>query len=370
MNRIKTYITLIITGLVSVCFVASAQEIKNYNTFTTDIVQASLSGTDTIDSTSDLVNIFCSTLYHNKQRYDDTTSYMYDATQSLFMMALCDGSGETSNKYFQHLKLSDYGLECNGSLLGDGDDCQVPLYRMIHNLYNRIISDMVDAMTAQAYGYNGRITKEEEENLDQISFAYLTSYGSARQGLCSDKNDCIIPETRETLKQYLSQARQLIQKRKWIVQTVPEKQELCEQKSRKNGSYNIINCGLSADAPILQQHNLISNELIRYTAFVQYYAYQLTHNPKIQPNITTSNIDKFIQQGTDQATELLHNHQSAVEATHQSIQQVAQIRATFPVHIHLMAYYEVIKEVRDQLARLYTPLHQLYYKLRNVQSQS
>lgn len=94
------------------------------------------------------------------------------------------------------------------------------------------------------------------------------------------------------------------------------------------------------------------------------------HNPKIQPSITSNNIDKIIQQGSNQATELLHNHQIATKATHNSIQQVGQIHASFPIHIHLTAYYEVIKKIRNQLARIYTPLHQLYYKLRNVQSQS
>lgn len=88
------------------------------------------------------------------------------------MIGLCEKSENTRKQYFQHIELSSYGLECSGSLLQDGDDCQTPLYRMIHHLYNRIISDMVDAMTAQAYGYNGWTTTGEK--LDEISFTYLS----------------------------------------------------------------------------------------------------------------------------------------------------------------------------------------------------
>ncbi len=43
------------------------------------------------------------------------------------------------------------------------------------------------------------------------------------------------------------------------------------------------------------------------------------------------------------------------------------MQATFPVHIGLLAYYEDVLEFRKALVKIYTPIHQLYYKLRNVQ---
>jgi hypothetical protein len=43
--------------------------------------------------------------------------------------------------------------------------------------------------------------------------------------------------------------------------------------------------------------------------------------------------------------------------------------STFPVHIWLMAYYEDLLVFRKNFVKIYTPIHQLYYKLENQQNQ-
>lgn len=43
------------------------------------------------------------------------------------------------------------------------------------------------------------------------------------------------------------------------------------------------------------------------------------------------------------------------------------MQATFPIHIGLLAYYEDVLAFRKSIVQIYTPIHQLYYKLRNVQ---
>ncbi len=47
---------------------------------------------------------------------------------------------------------------------------------------------------------------------------------------------------------------------------------------------------------------------------------------------------------------------------------VSNFQATFPLHIWLLAYYEDILWIKKSFVKIYTPLHQLYYTLRNVQS--
>jgi hypothetical protein len=44
------------------------------------------------------------------------------------------------------------------------------------------------------------------------------------------------------------------------------------------------------------------------------------------------------------------------------------IQTTYPMHIGMQAYLEDIKWYRKQLGKIHTPMHQLYYLLRNVQS--
>jgi hypothetical protein len=46
---------------------------------------------------------------------------------------------------------------------------------------------------------------------------------------------------------------------------------------------------------------------------------------------------------------------------------INNIRATFPLHIWLQIYYEDVVWFRKSLAKIYTPIHQLNYKLRNIQ---
>lgn len=47
---------------------------------------------------------------------------------------------------------------------------------------------------------------------------------------------------------------------------------------------------------------------------------------------------------------------------------VVNFQATFPLHVGLLAYYEDILWIKKSFVKIYTPLHQLYYTLRNVQS--
>jgi len=48
-------------------------------------------------------------------------------------------------------------------------------------------------------------------------------------------------------------------------------------------------------------------------------------------------------------------------------QTITNFHATFPIHIGLRAYHEDVLSMRKAMAKIYTPVHQLYYKLRNVQ---
>jgi hypothetical protein len=50
-----------------------------------------------------------------------------------------------------------------------------------------------------------------------------------------------------------------------------------------------------------------------------------------------------------------------------SIRILKNIERTFPIHIGLVAYFEDLINFRKKFVQLFTPFHQLYYKLRNVE---
>lgn len=64
--------------------------------------------------------------------------------------------------------------------------------------------------------------------------------------------------------------------------------------------------------------------------------------------------------------------QLEVDVNTQAIQQdfkiIRKLISSFPIHIGLVAYLEDLVNFRGELTKLYTPIHQMYYKLRNTQT--
>ncbi len=58
----------------------------------------------------------------------------------------------------------------------------------------------------------------------------------------------------------------------------------------------------------------------------------------------------------------------AEESVFNTAKIVRNIYAQFPVHIGLVAYLEDLVGLRNELVKLYTPMHQMYYKFINAQS--
>ncbi len=94
----------------------------------------------------------------------------------------------------------------------------------------------------------------------------------------------------------------------------------------------------------------VSNDRLQYPEFNKFRVYSDTSAEARQEIIRLN-----------QEAELSQNAVGTMEKTLQNMQ------ATFPIHIGLLAYYEDVVAFRKALVKIYTPIHQLYYKLRNVQ---
>jgi len=100
---------------------------------------------------------------------------------------------------------------------------------------------------------------------------------------------------------------------------------------------------------------------------MSYYEESLLNNIKLQPFVVTSNTDRLFTQAQSQASFIELTNIKTQNTIEQTIEQLRIIQNKFPIHIGLMMYYERLLELRKTLAKIYTPIHQLYYKLRNVQ---
>jgi hypothetical protein len=50
------------------------------------------------------------------------------------------------------------------------------------------------------------------------------------------------------------------------------------------------------------------------------------------------------------------------------MRQMGNLESTYPIHIWFLMYQEDLLNIRDNFSKIYLPLHQLHYKLENVQS--
>jgi hypothetical protein len=58
----------------------------------------------------------------------------------------------------------------------------------------------------------------------------------------------------------------------------------------------------------------------------------------------------------------------ATNSIEQDLKIIRNLFAKFPIHIGLVAYLEDLVNFRNELVKLYTPIHQMYFKLRNAQT--
>lgn len=113
-------------------------------------------------------------------------------------------------------------------------------------------------------------------------------------------------------------------------------------------------------------HNLILNEMMFYNLFLGYYQSVLDDMINLQ-EIRLSNITTVVERDTFESLAILQEQEFTQQATYQMLRMLENLQANFPIYITLLAYKEDIEKLRKHLARAYTPLHQLYYTLRNTQ---
>jgi hypothetical protein len=114
--------------------------------------------------------------------------------------------------------------------------------------------------------------------------------------------------------------------------------------------------------------NYIYNELFFYVLFLSYYTSNIWLDPtyfsskKVWDNPVDFNSE--IQEEINEATFDITLSRLAIKA---SFNIIKNIYWTYPIHLWLLCIIEDFKKFRSILAKVYTPIDQLRYKLENVQ---
>jgi predicted DNA-binding protein YlxM (UPF0122 family) len=118
----------------------------------------------------------------------------------------------------------------------------------------------------------------------------------------------------------------------------------------------------SLETQLVGFQKIVTNELMRYNLFINYYTLYL-NNPQLQP-MSLSFIEWYnIKEISDSVTAL----KVSQKAVFRTMSSLKNIYVTFPIHIWMLAYQEDIVNFMWSLKKLYTPLHQMYYKYQKVQ---
>jgi hypothetical protein len=177
-------------------------------------------------------------------RFDTSTNYVYDASQSLFMKMLCSqGDDGDAADYLQITDYADYGLTCRPT---PQKECQEQSINIMANIYHAIMGDVIDIMTAQVYGY--RHTHADKTISEQATDRWA-NYGPGLITVCIDKTDstCLIRTANTQLTQYLRSARSLVTNLSVLktqdssIQPVTNDAS-CITTQTPTTTYDIINC--------------------------------------------------------------------------------------------------------------------------------
>jgi|GEM_PF-4086574 len=353
----------------------------------------------------------CTAVLQNKElkrRIDRKTQFLFDAQQSAFVYHLCsplfekevrnnlfnENFTKKENPYIKQAdrKRRDLTCEFENSNLNDcdlGDD--------ITKIYDHIMSDISTARAASSYGVNQRPDKADQDDTDpekEWSNRNLANefgrYYFNNLVLCdiNNTNDpkCRFATAHQKVKEQIKKAKKMIRSNNYIdAQSIMQVKKSDKQNTQgcyelSKEDYDLFKCGIVGDkthnpdeaqkqatqSTLLHFNNLIYNETFRYKLFSTHYAYLLFNNNALQ-SFNNSQRSKTDTKGNIQAQRLSSDIQARQQVVRQLGETIATIQNRYPIHVGLLLYSESLLRLRSVFVNLYTPINQLYYKLRNVQ---
>ena len=339
------------------------------------------------ESKLELLEVYCETMNSDviREWYIDKTSnwIYYSSKNSLFVQVLCKWVNKTNTFYKPEL----IKWTTRDKILGNAvkwcewdtfEDCNFA--DLLPALFNATMNDhstLSVAWWAMKEGKEGL-----ETSIQEFSKTYFSDLGLqcwkedsqyiSKKSAAADKDAlCSHPSTYQSLKNTI-EALQQQQKNLYIIEWNDFWSNIkCDDKvdtSKDTKKYdNLFECAYtnSTSKEAWGYHyNMRYNELLYYKLLISW----LTNDKLKDPNIKPLNLTKDIYVDLSDEIQNLKREEILSENAIQIMQKtINNIRATFPLHVWLQAYYEDTVTFRKSLVKIYTPIHQLNYKLRNIQ---
>lgn len=254
----------------------------------------------------------------------------------------------------------------NSQCLTRKKDNSLDLAFLIYNTSTLVLNEISNLIVARAYGViNSQATNNDLAN------SYITNHFKTIGSLPEQKQ---YPKTVKQLSSYIQQGKNM-QKDTLLINT--QYQDIPEELSgwKQFLSYNSNDTNEQFTHSLAQYHglwiDLLYNELFFSTLFHEIYHHHLhkywTQHEQLPESLRTLSILDAIRL---QQQRIHIQEEKLLEATTQTIRQINTLHSFFPIHIWLLLYQEDLLTLRNNFAKLYLPLHQLHYKLENVQSKT
>ena len=247
--------------------------------------------------------------------------------------------------------------------------------RLFKQIITKIQNDIVNLTMARIYG---SIDISESDSL-VLANMYIANHFFTAWYYPEQKN---YPKTVKQLRDYIKIWQQ-IQKEPYFFdykKLIDSENEEIIEKKRLRSPFLLATYKQQNSDPLKtnQTYNgwiidLMYNELFFYTLFMSTYDNYLTRFRSsiddipigVKSLLTTNNREEYINL---QKIKNKKQNNDIVKATRESIREIENLDSQFPLHIGLLMYQEDLYNIRNSLANIYLPLHQLHYKLENVQS--
>ncbi len=269
-------------------------------------------------------------------------------------------------------------------------------------IFKNIMNDYTNIKTAAIYWYIFTID-EDPERLDTAVTTFSHSYFKdpiSMNAPCNFRDmpylsnvstewmsaHCAHPETRKLLENYIKSAESFIDNLVWLDHTAimdPFNDtdlskwvaDYCNNTNNRwtSPKHMLHACAFSNwwdvafDSDRMSFKNLMANELMWYNLFLDYYSNRIITNIWYAPTVFWGS-DLTLRKNLKEVRNLWYEQIMAQSAISTTIRMLTNLSVAFPSYIALKAYEEDVRNYRDTLAKTYTPVHQLFYTFRNVQS--
>lgn len=309
----------------------------------------------------------------------DKTTFI-DSSKSVFLKILCDSTkiyddkenfysideSKLKTEYYDNLvdnveknKLTKWILsECSLAYwipINDSSLNNVDFTCVAKDIFDNLADDYINLATYIAYGWWNEDIKKFEKDFfiwKYCSISYLNS--------SNDNNKwCKHPETYKYVSSINSSLKNVLKNLNLFknINSIKDIYNLLGNKTDKaNNEY------------FLSIKNHLYNELYFYSVFLTYYSLHISGNSSSTSlKMAWNNITKFKVNNMKEYIEAQKNITIARLSVKKSLNIISNIYWSYPIHVWFLAITEDFKKLRDSLVKIYTPLDQLRYKLKNVQ---